>query len=532
MKVSITIVGPVLLALFLPGCADDPASPRYLEDYGVQPSLVVAQGAPYVGGNTVALELAAPGADSCAVWNLVDDVAGDRTVVLLADGAAAVAGWQLAPGEGPRIAQAVFWGRGGIASHVAGDTVVVDATPPVAAGVVFPGAGDGPVNTLVKLRWEPFQDAWCGPEDLRYRVQATAGGRQWTTAFAAGTDAIIAGLPLGAEVSWQVIARDPAGNETVAGFPPFATWQVVLPEMADIPGGSFVMGSPPDEPGRRDTEVQHEVELTRGFAIATTQLVYGTIVPLLQWGYDHGLVTVDPVAVRDAVGTGGEIIWRLEFPFIQVVFDGAVFSLAEGDRSEPISRGLSWYGAAALADWLNLASGFDVVHDRASGWRAFGDVYAVQGYRLPTEAEWEFACRAGTQTAFWNGDLEYACCEDDPWCCCESATLDAVGWYCGNYRTYNGLPALKPANPWGLYDVHGGYRDWCYDTLDGVYPAVPVVDPVHFGSPSGHITRGANNYVGAVLAQGCRSATRGGGASYTSGHSGVRLVLSGFQPSR
>ena len=522
---SLTIAATGSALLFMvAGCSDDPTRPRYLDDYGVETSLVVAQGEAYSGGSTVPVGLAAPGADSCAVWNA--DAPSERLVVSLAEGAAAIPDWQLAPGEGPRVVQAVFWGQRGIASHVVGDTVVVDATPPEAVGAVFPLAGDGPVNTLVKLSWEPFQDTWCGAEDLRYRVEATANGQQWTTGLAAKTEAVFAGLPSGAEVSWQVTACDGAGNEASADCPSFMTWQIDLPEMADVPGGSFVMGSPAGEPGRRDIETPHEVALTRGFAIATTQLVSDAIVSLMQWAYNRGLVTVDQDALRDAVGSGGEILWRREFSPIE--FDGEVFSLRAGVDGRAISSGLTWYGAAALADWLNLASGFAVVHDRSNGWRAFGDVYAVQGYRLPTEAEWEYACRAGTQTAFWNGELEQACCEDDPSCCCESATLDAVGWYCANYLFYSGLPALKPANPWGLYDVHGGFSDWCYDTSGGVYPTGPVVDPVEFSSPSGHVTRGANNYVGAVLAQGCRSATRGGGASYASWHSGMRLVVSGI----
>jgi formylglycine-generating enzyme required for sulfatase activity len=114
------------------------------------------------------------------------------------------------------------------------------------------------------------------------------------------------------------------------------------------------------------------------------------------------------------------------------------------------------------------------------------------GVRLPTEAQWEYACRAGTDTNYWSGDTE-----NDLW---------RVGWF--DYNS-NGGPqrvARKLANPWGLYDMHGNVWEWCADWF-GDYANGRQVDPAGPAGGSVRVVRGGSFGDGAA---GCRSACRDG----------------------
>lgn len=128
--------------------------------------------------------------------------------------------------------------------------------------------------------------------------------------------------------------------------------------------------------------------------------------------------------------------------------------------------------------------------------------------RLPSEAEWEHACRAGTTTAYWAGDWE-----DD---------LARVGWYWANSGDRVREVGEKPANPFGLFDVHGNLWEWCEDTWHDDYTAAPPEGFARLGPASAdRVIRGGS---GSSSTRDARSASRYGIAPE------VRNGYAGFRP--
>ena len=183
------------------------------------------------------------------------------------------------------------------------------------------------------------------------------------------------------------------------------------------------MGSPEDEMGRNSDETQHEVTLTRGLYVKDTEVTQREYAALM-----GGAASCEECP-KELVG------WVAAATYCN--------ALSEAEELEP----------------AYVIEGSDVTWDRSKA-----------GYRLPTEAEWEYACRAGTSTAFYSGDITSSTCVPlDP-------NLDAIGWYCGN--SGGELPEVgqKLPNAWGLYDMSGSVAEWCWDRY-GDYGSDPVTDP-------------------------------------------------------
>jgi formylglycine-generating enzyme required for sulfatase activity len=139
---------------------------------------------------------------------------------------------------------------------------------------------------------------------------------------------------------------------------------------------------------------------------------------------------------------------------------------------------------------------------------------AANGYRLLTEAEWEYVCRATSTAAFCNGAITHLNCSPlDP-------NLDQVGWFCGNASSVTHDVGGKTENFWGLKDMHGNVWDLCWDRY-GTYPAGPLTDPTGPASGSTRVMRGG---CWADLASYCRSAARNTNSPETmNGYVGLRL---------
>jgi formylglycine-generating enzyme required for sulfatase activity len=226
-------------------------------------------------------------------------------------------------------------------------------------------------------------------------------------------------------------------------------------EMVWCPPGEFLMGSPEDEEGRGDDETQHLVTLTKGFWMAKTETTQG------QWESVMGTDVTQQKAKGDHYG--------------EVTGEGATHPMYYVNRDDAQK-----YLAKLNADYA-----------LPSGWK----------WALPTEAQWEYACRAGTGSTF-------------------AGDLDEMAWYDENSGSKTNPVGTKKANAWGLHDMHGNVWEWCSDWY-GDYSSGSSSDPTGATAGDFRVLRGGS---WSVLAQCCRSAYRSGRAP------GSRNDYLGFRP--
>jgi formylglycine-generating enzyme required for sulfatase activity len=267
-----------------------------------------------------------------------------------------------------------------------------------------------------------------------------------------------------------------------------------------VGSGTFIMGSPTTEVGHDDwgDETQHQVTLTHGIYVQTTEVTNQQYRDMAQWAYGQGFaIVVGDSILCDNLDGSTQVLLRLSGSGCEVSFSGGAFAVDAGKASHPITN-MSWYGSAAYCDWLSLQRGLPRAYNHSTWQCNAGNPYTATGYRLPTEAEWEYACRAGTQTPFSTGSCLDAGTEANyygpaPYTGCPTGPY--VGWKVpvGSYL----------ANAFGLYDMHGNLWEWCNDWY-GTYSGT-VTDPVGAGAGSYRVIRGGSCFNDATS---CRSAFR------------------------
>ncbi|MFW5803359.1 MAG: SUMF1/EgtB/PvdO family nonheme iron enzyme, partial [Verrucomicrobiota bacterium] len=244
----------------------------------------------------------------------------------------------------------------------------------------------------------------------------------------------------------STVATPEQTQETDRDFPSATTDQQVEPvrknsldmRLVYIPPGTFLMGSPKDELGRDEDELLHEVTLSSGFYMQTTEVTQG------QW--------------LEVMGNNPS-------------------HFENGGMDNPVES-VSWVDAQEFIANLN-------------------EMHDTSRYRLPTESEWEYACRAGSESAFYEAAMQLGECG-------YNEQLDQIGWYYGNSDKGPHPVAMKAPNAWGLYDMHGNVWEWCSDR-EGKYPFSHQTDPQ---GPSTGLARSRRGGSWSHYPMFCRAANR------------------------
>ncbi len=233
------------------------------------------------------------------------------------------------------------------------------------------------------------------------------------------------------------------------------TQAVGTPVTVLIKAGTFTMGSPTTETDRSSDETQHQVTLTQDFYMGKYEVTNAQFCEFLNdkcIGSDGKYTTAD---------YGTQIIVATDDMSVKYSYGNWIPQ--SGYEDYPVVN-VTWYGASEYAKWI--------------------------GGTLPTEAQWEYACRAGSTTAYSFGD--------------SSDSLGEYAWYDNNSDSKTHPVGQKKPNAWGLYDMHGNVWEWCADWY-GDYPSNAVTDPTGPTTGSDRVLRGGS---WSYFADYCRSASR------------------------
>ncbi len=254
----------------------------------------------------------------------------------------------------------------------------------------------------------------------------------------------------------------------------------MVPDLVDIPPGVFIMGDGFSYCGAD----QREITLTRGFLLGQHEVTNQEYMEALQWAYDHGHVIASTQGVADNLDGCSASLLALGSEFCEIQFDdgSGTFYLRESPSSHaqeaypngydpadhPVKK-VTWFGSVRYCDWLSLQAGLPRAYAHSGDWACNGgDPYGAAGYRLPTDAEWEYAAQYDDERTFPWGEQIADC------------TLANFGYQYGNpcvgwtapVGSYPDAPAAL-----GLSDMAGNLREWCNDWHVCELGSTPETDP-------------------------------------------------------
>jgi len=239
------------------------------------------------------------------------------------------------------------------------------------------------------------------------------------------------------------------------------------PDMVEVEGGTFTMGDTWGT-GGSDEVPTHQVTLS-SFWSSKYEVTNEKMREVMQWAYDNGKINVVvDTRVTNAVGDEQVLLFVNEWK-MAITFADGTFAVEEGKENFPCPK-VSWYGSAAFCNYRSGMEGLTPAYDLSDWSCNFG----IDAYRLPTEAEWEYAARGGASGA----DTLYS----------GSDVIGDVAWYADDDGVVHEVGTKAP-NELGIYDMSGNMYEWCYDQY-GAYEADPQTNPTGPESGSGQVMRG------------------------------------------
>ncbi len=242
-------------------------------------------------------------------------------------------------------------------------------------------------------------------------------------------------------------------------------------EWVRVEGGTFKMGCTSEQSNCDSDEKPVHTVTVNSFYMGKYEVTNAQVVDVFNWALDHGKIKISNSKVENTQGNRQELL-DLNDSDCQISYDGSKLYVKNNFDNYPVIE-ISWYGAVAFCNYLSERDSLTPVYNLSNwtlNWRA-------NGYRLPTEAEWEYAARGGQKSHGY----KYA----------GSNNMDAVAWYDGNSKGKTHMVGQKQPNELGLYDMSGNVWEWCQDWYaPGYYSKSSLDTPKGPASGRSRVLRG------------------------------------------